>query len=347
MQRHLTLAVLACCFSARLFAADPVTLDNVVDPGANNTDEPIAASWSAAKAVHFLDSAALSWQKKRKCFTCHTNYAFLYARPLVDADNDAHRQVRKFAEVLVTERWKDNGPRWDAEIIATAAALAFNDSKTTKKLHATTKTALDRMWTVQRADGGFDWLTCDWPPFESDDHYGVTLAALAVGFAPDSYAKSKVAKKGLAGLRRYLKANPQTGLHHRMMELWASVRVDGILTDAQQQKVIQDIFAAQKDNAGWNLATLGPSWQRADKSAQDTDSSDGYATGFAIYVLRQAGVAAKDARIQRGIKWLKEHQRESGRWFTRSLYKDSRHFISHAGSAFAVMALAESGEFGT
>ena len=34
------------------------------------------------------------------------------------------------------------------------------------------------------------------------------------------------------------------------------------------------------------------------------------------------------------------NQRESGRWFTRSLYKDSRHFLSHAGTNMAVLALA-------
>jgi hypothetical protein len=39
------------------------------------------------------------------------------------------------------------------------------------------------------------------------------------------------------------------------------------------------------------------------------------------------------------IAWLKANQRASGRWFTRSLKKDSRHFITHAGTAFAVMAL--------
>ena len=38
-----------------------------------------------------------------------------------------------------------------------------------------------------KEDGGFSWLKCDWPPMESDDHYGVTLAAIAVGVAPDDY----------------------------------------------------------------------------------------------------------------------------------------------------------------
>jgi squalene-hopene/tetraprenyl-beta-curcumene cyclase len=71
--------------------------------------------------------------------------------------------------------------------------------------------------------------------------------------------------------------------------------------------------------------------------------SDGYGTGFVLYVLRRAGAPADDAAIRRGVDWLKTHQRESGRWITRSLRKDGRHFLSHAGTAFAVMALTSSG----
>ena len=82
-------------------------------------------------------------------------------------------------------------------------------------------------------------------------------------------------------------------------------------------------------------------WKRADGKEQDRKTSDGYATGLAIYVLRRNGVSADDRQIARGVAWLKANQRESGRWFTRSLHKDSRHFISHAGAAAAIMALAE------
>jgi len=42
---------------------------------------------------------------------------------MVEKNSDAEKQVRAFAEELVNSRWKEKGPRWDAEIIATAAAL--------------------------------------------------------------------------------------------------------------------------------------------------------------------------------------------------------------------------------
>ena len=37
--------------------------------------------------------------------------------------------------------------------------------------------------------------------------------------------------------------------------------------------------------------------------------SDGYGTGFVIYVLRQSGMPADAEPIRRGIGWLKTHQR--------------------------------------
>lgn len=316
-----------------------VTLENVVAPAANSADEPLAQEFSLAKAAHFLDSAALTWQKDRKCFTCHTNFAYLYARPGISADNTAHQQVRAFAEELVQKRWPDSGPRWDAEVVAAAAALAFNDRATTEVLQPATRTALDRMWTVQKADGGWNWLKCDWPPMESDDHYGVTLAAIAVGVAPEDYVQTPAAMKGLDGIRKWLKANPPPTVHHEAMILWASSVVPDLLTEVEKQTIIGRLQTLQKSDGGWALASLG-NWARGDDKQQDTENSDGYGTGFVVYVMRQAGVSVESESIQRGVVWLKTHQRESGRWYTRSLFKDNHHFISHAGTAMAVMAIS-------
>ena len=144
------------------------TLQEGPDFGPNRADEPIAEEFSLTRTVKFLDATALNWQRERNCMTCHTNYAYLYARPAVADDAEAHRQVRQYADQMVQVRWEEKGPRWDAEVVATAAALAFHDSLTTGELASTTQTALDRMWTVQREDGGFSWIKCGWPPMESE-----------------------------------------------------------------------------------------------------------------------------------------------------------------------------------
>ena len=330
------------CASA-LRAAEPVTLESVVKPGPNRADEALAETFSLASAHRFLDAAALSWQKERKCFSCHTDYAYLVARPVLGGLDSApaaspQQTLRDSAEQLVLERWPSRGPRWDAEVVATAAALAFQDARTTGRLHPATRTALDRMWTVQQEDGGWNWLKCEWPPMESDDHYGVTLAALAAGVAPEDYAESPAAREGLAGIRRYLAHHPPSTHHHRGMLLWAARYLPDLLSDDQKREFIGQLKGLQRPDGGWGLAKLGD-WKREDGTSQDFESSDGYGTGFVVYVLRQGGVSADDPHIQRGVRWLEANQRASGRWYTRSLYRDNHHFITHAGTAMAVMAL--------
>jgi squalene-hopene/tetraprenyl-beta-curcumene cyclase len=347
MLRKRTLIVVAACGFALggILRADepapigPVTLANVVAPAANAPDEPLAAEFSLERAKHFLDSAALNWQKQHDCMTCHTNYLFLLARPALGAGDEAHRAVRQYAEELVTRRWKEKGPRWDAEVVMTALVLASNDLATGGKLHPTTAEALARMWTVQHADGGFEWITCDWPPFENDHEFGATMAALAVSLAPEGYAQTPAAVAGIAKLNSYLANTPMPTLHHRLMLLWADTYRPGWLAPGERQSLLDQLLALQHDDGGWSSASLGD-WPRADGSPQDTKSSDGYATGLAIYLARRADVPADDQRLAGGVRWLKTHQRASGRWFTRSLHKDSRHFLTHAGSNMAILALS-------
>ncbi len=320
-------------------AAEDLTLENVTTPEPNQADEPLAAGFSLDAAARFLDQSALDWTKSRQCFTCHTNYAYLMSRPAISAETVAHRQVRTALEDLVEVRWETEGPRWDAEVVMSAAVLALNDAATSGELHPVTRKALDRMWTVQRKDGGVDWISCGWPPMESDDEFGACMMALAVGAAPGDYRQTPAAREGLQRLREYFSSNPPPTLHHRAMLLWADSYLGDLLSDEERTTIVGELRDLQKDDGGWGLATLGD-WTRSDGLEQDLTISDGYGTGFVVYVLRRSGVPSNDPQLQGGIDWLKSHQRNSGRWYTRSLNKDSRHFITHAGTAFAVLAIA-------
>jgi squalene-hopene/tetraprenyl-beta-curcumene cyclase len=308
-------------------------------------DEPKAQAFSMSRAAGYLDEVALDWTRSRRCGTCHTNYAYMISRPFAGdvGSPDALREVRAFFESRV-EHWDDAGedakPRFDAEVIATAVSLAMNDAATTRTLNPKTRRALDRMWTLQEEDGGFSWLKCDWPPYEHDDYYGAVFAALGVGLAPEGYAKSESASEGLARLRGYLNRNPAPDLHHRTFLLWASLNLDGLMTPEDRQATVRELRSLQREDGGWSLVSLGD-WKRRDGSPNPKDGpSDGYATGLVVYVLRQSGIGTDDPAIQRGVAWLRSNQRESGRWFTRSLNNDKTHYIANAGTGFAVMALA-------
>ena len=335
-----------------LVADEPVTLENVdafaldlgIDPdgraGLKLPQEPLRKEFSIDAAERFLDISILHWQKQRKCFTCHTNYPYLMARPLLGATDMAHRQVRAFAEETVTDQWPDEGPNFDAEVVSIAALLAFNDAMDTGELHTLTKRALDRMWELQRDDGGFDWINANTAPSELDDHYGVTLALIGVGSAPGGYADTPQAQAGIEKLRGYLARHPTTYAHQSGMLLWAASYVENLVTPDDRQRRVTELLSLQKDDGGWSLLSLG-NWEfRGPGGPATGNASDGYGTGFVTYVLRRSGVPADDARITRAIGWLKSNQRFHGGWFTPSQSNPrGHHSISRAGSSYAVMAL--------
>jgi squalene-hopene/tetraprenyl-beta-curcumene cyclase len=309
--------------------------------------EPLAPKFSLARSTEYLDSVALDWTHKHHCGSCHTNYSYLLARPFLKETTAAHEEVRKFFE-LRAANWdtgkKEDRPRWDTEVVATGVVLAFHDAHTTGRLHPLTRKALDKMWTLQKPHGAWDWLKCDWPPMEHDDYFGATFAAVGVGAAPDRYAQTEAARQGLAKLRKFFLAHRPPDLHHKTWLLWASLPVEGLMTPAEREATIKELLALQHADGGWCLPSLGD-WKRRDGSPNDKGApSDGYATGLIVYVLRQTGMAAPEEPLQRGVAWLKANQRESGRWFTRSLNDDKAHYIADAGTSFAVMALAACGE---
>jgi len=316
-------------------------------------DEPLAKTFSLAKGVSFLDTVTLSWVRRNQCFSCHTGYPYVLARTSVgDPKSAGLLEARRFLEERVAA-WDKGGKgkgylkgegvieftEGVTEVVAIASTLALHDGQTSGKLQPATRTALARMFELQKADGSWTWNKEDLAPLEYDDYYGAVYAALGVGHAPEGYAKSEAAKEGVARLRRYFAKTPAPNLHHKTYLLWASLALDGLMDKAERERTLKALLALQCVDGGWSLPSLG-AWKRLNGKPQDKDApSDGYATGLVLYVLRQAGVAADTKPIQRGVAWLKANQRQSGRWFTRSLNRDTRHYISNTATAFAILAL--------
>lgn len=85
-------------------------------------------------------------------------------------------------------------------------------------------------------------------------------------------------------------------------------------------------------------------WTRADGKPPDRTASDGYGTGVILHVLRRNGeVPADKPRLQKGVLWLKTHQRTDGSWFTPSPYTNDK-LTTFAGTAYVILALGACGE---
>jgi squalene-hopene/tetraprenyl-beta-curcumene cyclase len=344
--------VVLCCLAipSPVVAQQPVTLADVAEGLRTiSPDEPPAASFSLAKAAEYLDRSALNWQKTKKCATCHTNLFYMAARPALRSIQPDSGEVRSFYEDYLNVRWAKRPPKepqgfWP---IVVGTGLTINDLQTTRKLSDVSRGTLDLLWTVQRADGGWTWPDCDYAPLEIDDHYGVTLATLAVGIAPDGYSQTLPARAGLDKVRTYFKNNPPKSLHHRAMLAWCSVRVDGLVTADERKHTLDELLALQLEDGGWSTAGFLTDWKGLELDPERPlalKTSDGYGTGFVLVVARELGVPADDPRLRRGVEWIRTHQRESGKWFTRSPVRDAGNLISNAGSAFVVLGLQACGE---
>ena len=297
--------------------------------------DPLAAQQAAA-------SSAEHWHATYNCVTCHTNGLFLVAGSTTKALKEPYDRTRSFAHSYL-KRYLEAGQTPAGQhgavegIAATSAFLAIGEARNGGSVSPETLAALRH--AVDRLDptGHYaDWLTCDWPPYEVDHHFGTTLLLVALGGTPESFQTNLEIAPHLRNMRNWLTKNPPENAHQAGMCLWADATGGLSLTDEQRKQYIRSCRTGQQADGGWSVLSIG-GWLRPDGTPQIKDS-EAYATAFMIFALRQAGVPAEDEGIQRGLTWLRANQRASGRWFNRSPRRDRMHFLSNAATNFALLA---------
>jgi squalene-hopene/tetraprenyl-beta-curcumene cyclase len=321
-----------------------------------SANEPVRAKFSLAHARDYLDQGARAWYGARKCVSCHTNGTYLLVRPALTAQLGAPpEQARldfvaalKDLSALKTEELKKSTR--PAQVIYTAAGLAQWDARVTKSLSPETEQALALMFAIQLPSG--TWGTADcWPPYECDAFHEATIAAIGAATAPGWMDKitDPSLRAGVERLKRYLRTERPPHDYGRVLLLWASTKMPGLLDQKRKQAIVEMIWKHQRDDGGWSIRSFAApeAWgrgNRAEKLRAEPEfthpPSDGHQTGMSLVVLRQAGVPTSDPRIQRGVAWLLKNQRVSGRWWTRSLNADHQHFITYSGTAFPLLALS-------
>lgn len=319
-------------------------------------DEPKLTKVSIEAAKKYIEDGSTAWSGERNCVSCHTNGMYLKMRPSLTAQLGApSTEERAFAvqylsELAARPRKSILRGTLPAAVIYIAAGLAEWDTHITHQLSPDTERALQVMFDIQLKSGTWGAADC-WPPFESSAFQEATVAAMAVGTAPGWLAslQDQKLKDGVEKLKQYLRTVEPQEDYDRCLLLWAEARLPGILT-AERKKILMDlVLDKQRPDGGWSIRTFGQpeEWgkgNRAKKLRGEPEfadpPSDGHQTGLAIILLRESGMSASDPRIARGVAWLKANQRESGRWWTRSLNTDSWHFVTYSGTLYPLRALA-------
>ena len=333
--------------------------------------------WDAKAAAKYLDARAEWWSTRPNaardrgtfCISCHTTLPDALARPALRAplgEREPAAAEGKILNNLLTRAraWREIEPFYPdqtrgipktsesraIEAVMNAVVLTRRDARA-GHLSDDGRTALGVMWALQMKtgpnSGAWTWLNFNYEPWESPNspYYGASLAALAVGFAPDGYASAPEIQANLKALGGYFdREHAKASVLNQLMGLWASARVPTLLSHDRIKATIDATFALQRPDGGWSTSSLG-TYKRVDNTPNDTQT-DGYATALATLALQEAGVARTDPRIVKGLDWLRRNQdRATGRWVATSLNKqrdpesDPGKFMSDAATAFAVLAL--------
>jgi squalene-hopene/tetraprenyl-beta-curcumene cyclase len=335
--------------------------------------EDARAGWKPDEAGKYLDERVKVWFASANCISCHTGLPYALARPALHKLGDAQTRSEQETKLLAQVRrrvanWRKLDSKefglyydandklkkqsWGTEAVFNAVILAFDDRYQGRSSPSgATEQAFLNLWQtqVQAGDhnGSWDWLDFSEAPWGNQEarYFGAALAAISVGTAPGYNAAGDDTGASVTLLRGYLKDKFQSqNLHNRAWALWAAAVLDGILTKAEQKKLIDQLLDKQQDDGGWSLASLG-TWIRNDHTAQET-SSDGYATALVLQVLQTAGATKDDGKVARGLNWLRRNQTLTGAWRSVSVVKKrdaashSGKFMSDAATAYAVLALS-------
>ncbi|WP_278469878.1 prenyltransferase/squalene oxidase repeat-containing protein [Gimesia maris] len=335
--------------------------DEIHVPGAY-VDEPIRKEFSLQQAEQYLEQGSDAWTTQRKCVSCHTNGMYLLSRPEltpelgVPAREKRDFFIEELRKLKAMDREKQLSGIRPTQIAYVAAGLAEWDQHVSRKLSPETDEALRFMLSVQSKDGSWGNADC-WPPFESSSYHGATIAAQAIAAAPgwrENLQDPKL-QASVARLHSFLKQTEPAHDYGKVLLLWTAASSPDLISAEQKQALIKMIREHQLPDGGWSIRSFATpeAWgrgNRAEKLRAEPEydqmagrwknlSSDGHQTGLAILVLRKSGVPANDPQIQKGVQWLLTHQRESGRWWTRSLNTDRWHFITYSGTFYPLLAL--------
>ena len=116
-----------------------------------------------------------------------------------------------------------------------------------------------------------------------------------------------------------------------------------------REAAIAMLWKKQKSEGGWSTRNMSDllKW-RGGNDPPPPAATWGEGVGqTAANGCPSLGVPATDKRIQKGIAWLKENQRITGRWWMHSLYRGNYNYITYISTAQALRALALCNELTT
>jgi ankyrin repeat protein len=298
---------------------------------------------AAAHGIAAIQRSQEVWQEEQECSSCHHQFqpaiAFAVARAHGVAVNEAIATAN--APLMVSDD-VDVALQFDNVI-----EPALQEGYRLLAAHAAgiepnLGTALMARFLIARQRPAGDWSGLNQRPPSSSSDFAKTAIGLRAVQLFHHRADAQIARDSVARAAAWLRSHKAPDTEGRTYQLlglhWTGS------DRATRVRLARELIATQRSDGGWGSI--------------DGRASEAYSTGEVLFALREAGdVATSNVSWQRGLAFLMRTQAVDGSWHVPSRlhyparlsppYFDSGYpydhdqFISVAGAAWAVMALAQ------
>jgi hypothetical protein len=303
---------------------------------------------AVSRGLKILERGAENYPKHRQCFSCHhQTLPMLAIREARRANLEGSKQVLKSQAAFTLASFKSRAEdlRTAQQIGGRAVTVGYGLWALREAEHPADETT-DAMveYLLKTQDPSGCWVPqAERPPLE-----GSRIAATAIAvFGLQQFRREAGGKieHALDQAERWLASAPVNDHEDVVFARWSEKLFDdddsrSPLSGSTQRKesLTDQLRSTQRPDGGW---------------AQKTDmQSDAYATGQAVWLLRQLGVPASEPSLRRAVGFLIDTQLADGSWLVETRSKPIQRFfdngdphgksqfISISATGWAVAALA-------
>ncbi len=338
--------------------------DGIEVPAATSNEPKVSmfGRESISAAQKYLDDGANYWVRERSCVACHSTGVYMSERPaltplLGKPSVEVYDDFAKSAtDKIGPPEIRDGVKYWGASIqsVWRSSGLAAWDKHVSGMLSEQTDISIRHTLQCLADEGFIKTIDQVEIPYITTDFELTVQAARAIANAPGWLAQVKDSDtiERIARMKSYLSRHEPINDYEHAVKLQLAGLMPELVANEQRDASIAMLWKQQLPDGGWSTRRMSDlmRWHRkmdpkvvsmiqSEPDAANPES-DPYMTAFAIVLLRDASVPATDIRIQRGIAWLKQNQRVSGRWWMKSLFRDTYHYSTYISTALALRALA-------
>jgi squalene-hopene/tetraprenyl-beta-curcumene cyclase len=341
-----------------------------IEVPAATADEPKVKAFgpdTVKAAAKYLDDGAHHWVREKSCLACHSTGVYMVERSVLT------KQLGRPSEEVLNDFIKSvpKGPGKPGDSaqasVWRSSGLASWDRYVEGKLSEHTDRSLRHTVMILPDDNMYATIKLIEIPYITTRFELTVQAMRAVVTAPGWLANLKDAelRARVKRMKKLLHEHKPLNDYELALKLQLANLDPGLVSKEERDAAIAMLWRKQLPDGGWSTrrmsdllkwrlevhpATKGQPWTEAmdptvvaliqNLPDAANPGSDPYMTAFAIVLLRESGVPASDERIRRGVAWLKENQRVSGRWWMDSLYRGNYNYITYISTAQALRALA-------